>query len=172
MQWRNLKQRERDTTSRLYSDFFNTSCRRKSRGKICRHKWRPKWRKDGYCTKYADERIRFENCVRTHRTVNRRGVGAEINEVQLYGLHSWVSQIYWWNLFPDINPVTPAEFSDRGVFYIMRGKCLYAFRPWDKSVFKSGWLNSPEGTAPEMQNAPNRGRRRRSAGGAWIPEGN
>ena len=28
----------------------------------------------------------------------------------------------------------------------------------------SGWLNSPEGTAPEVRNAPNRGRRRKSAG--------
>ena len=28
----------------------------------------------------------------------------------------------------------------------------------------SGWLKSPEGTAPEVRNAPNRGRRRKSAG--------
>ena len=28
----------------------------------------------------------------------------------------------------------------------------------------SGWLKSPEGTAPEVRNAPNRGRRLKSAG--------
>ena len=30
--------------------------------------------------------------------------------------------------------------------------------------YPCGWLKSPEGTAPEVQNAPNRGRRRKSAG--------
>ena len=33
-----------------------------------------------------------------------------------------------------------------------------------------GWLKSPEGTAPEVRNAPNRGRRRASAG-IKEPEG-
>ena len=64
-------------------------------------------------------------------------------------------------------------------FFLLRDDGL---RCWDYFVFgyflledltgksSRGWLKSPEGTAPEVRNAPNRGRRRASAG-IKEPEG-
>ena len=46
-------------------------------------------------------------------------------------------------------------------FYLVGGMPA-AVTEWVET--RSGWLRSPEGTAPEVRNAPNRGSRRKSAG--------